>query len=76
MPNQKKYSLPLQISQRIHDLFEQNKEDLELMGVTSETRLLEVMARNGEDSVRELLGDLRRRKAAKRPVTPNKSPGE
>ena len=62
---QKAYSLPLPVSERISKLFEDNKEDFAFMGVTSETRLLEVLARNGEPAVHELLDDLKMRRKAR-----------
>jgi hypothetical protein len=53
--NQKTYSLPIQIAEWLRKFFEENKEDLALIGITSETKLLEVLARNGEQFVQELL---------------------
>ncbi|MFA5365540.1 MAG: hypothetical protein WC325_10220 [Candidatus Bathyarchaeia archaeon] len=62
---QKTYSLPLPVAEWIRKFFEDNKEDLTLIGITSETRLLEVLARNGEQAVHDLLGDLKSRRQAR-----------
>ncbi len=68
---QKTYSLPLAVAEWLHNRFEENREDLALIGITTETKLLEVLARNGEQFVLELLRDLReKRKAA--PISPRK----
>lgn len=64
--NQKTYSLPLSVAEWLRKFFEENKDDLTLMGITTETKLLEVLARNGEQAVHEILGDLKARREARK----------
>lgn len=63
--NQKNYSLSLQIAEWLHKILEENKEDLALIGITNETKLLEVLAKNGEQSVRDLLAEMKNRRMAR-----------
>jgi hypothetical protein len=63
---QKSYSLPLAVAEWVNKILEENKQDLSLLGITNETKLLEVLAKNGEQSLRELLDALKEKKKASR----------
>jgi hypothetical protein len=56
---QKTYSLPIQVADWLRSFLEENKEDLELLGIISEAKLLEVLAKNGEQAVHDILDDLK-----------------
>jgi hypothetical protein len=62
---QKTYSLPITVAEWLQKFLEQNKEDLEVIGINSEAKLLEVLARNGETAVQDLLAELKTRRQAR-----------
>jgi len=52
---QKTYSLPREVADWLHAFLEDNQKALSLLGITSETKLLEVLAKNGEPTLKDLL---------------------
>jgi hypothetical protein len=62
---QKTYSLPISVAEWLQKFLEENKEDLEVIGINSEAKLLEVLARNGEVAVQDLLAELKARRQAR-----------
>jgi len=55
---QKTYSLSQDLVDLIHTTLNDNKEALNRLGVTNETRLLDLSVRNGLPAVKELLDEL------------------
>ena len=62
--NQKTYSLPIQIDEWLTAIFEENKQELALLGITTKTKLLEVLAKNGEEFLRDFLADVKVKRAS------------
>jgi hypothetical protein len=56
---QSTYSFPYSVGEWLSQFLNNNKEDLCLIGITNETRLFEVLARNGEPAVTKLLAQIR-----------------
>ena len=66
---QSTYSFPYSVREWLNQFLNNNKEDLSLIGITNETRLFEVLARNGEPAVTKLLAQIREnRKANTNPI--------
>ncbi|MDR0470145.1 MAG: hypothetical protein LBH79_00260 [Nitrososphaerota archaeon] len=61
---QSTYSFPYSVREWLNQFLNNNKEDLSLLGITNETRLFEVLARNGEPAVTKLLAQIRENRKA------------
>ncbi|MCL2476835.1 hypothetical protein [Candidatus Bathycorpusculum sp.] len=61
---QSTYSFPYSVREWLNQFLNNNKEDLSLIGITNETRLFEVLARNGEPAVTKLLAQIRENRKA------------
>jgi hypothetical protein len=63
------YSMSLILDEWLTKIFNENKKRLELLGINNKTKLLEVLARNGETTVYKLLDALDQIKSKESPNT-------
>ncbi|MDR0471564.1 MAG: hypothetical protein LBH79_07585 [Nitrososphaerota archaeon] len=66
---QKVYNMPKEIVELLQHLLETNREELRSVGITTDAKLLEVLARNGAPTVVEMMAQLREARKARTPLS-------